>query len=557
MIRIKGLALPPDYTRHDLLAAAAARLGIPLEELDTLEISSRSIDASDKSHVCCSIDLDVTVRIDEKALVWGLKDKKVRLAEPEIYRPVRAVSETRLAERPAVIGCGPAGMFAALILAEAGERPVLYERGMDVDARGESVRKFWETGVLDPESNVQFGAGGAGAFSDGKLKTGLKDARKRKILEEFVAAGAPPDILYDKMPHIGTDVLHTVVKNILAKIRSLGGEIHFGSRLVRILSDSGRMTGAGIETGTGFVTDRGRVTGAGIECRGTYTEIRTDHLILAIGHSARDTFGYLESAGIRLEAKPFAVGVRIEHPQSLIDRIHYGASAGRPGLGASPYKMVVHLPDGRAVYTFCMCPGGFVVAAASEAGRLVTNGMSERKRDRANANSAILVTVTEKDIGSGEPLAGIAFQRKIEEAAYAAGGGAFRAPVQRLGDFMANRRSTEFGSVLPSYMPGTAFARTDSYLPAEIAGALRGGFREMDEWMPGYFYEDALLTGAETRSTSPVRIPRGVSGEAESLRGLYPCGEGAGYSGGILSAAADGMISAEKILAGGQLPGIS
>ncbi len=539
MIRIRGLSLPLIYTRQNLEAAAAARLGIPPEDLDSLEIYSRSVDAADKSRVCYSIDLDVTVRIDEKTLVWGLKDKKVRLAEPEIYRPVRPDTGTHLPERPVVIGCGPAGMFAALILAEAGERPVLYERGKDVDARTESVRKFWETGILDPESNVQFGAGGAGAFSDGKLKTGLKDARKKKILDEFVSAGAPPDIQYDKMPHIGTDVLHVVVRKILAKIRVLGGEIHFGSRLVRILSENGRVTGAGIESALG------------------YTEVRTDHLVLAIGHSARDTFAYLESAGIRLEAKPFAVGVRIEHPQSLIDRIHYGESAGRPGLGASPYKMVVHLPDGRAVYTFCMCPGGFVVAAASEEGRLVTNGMSERKRDRANANSAILVTVTEKDIGSGEALAGFAFQRRIEEAAFAAGGGAFRAPVQRLGDFLADRRTAEFGSVLPSYRPGTAFARTDSYLPPEIAGALRSGFAEMGEWMPGYYYEDALLTGAETRSTSPVRIPRGASGEAESLRGLYPCGEGAGYAGGILSAAADGMISAEKILTGRELPVIS
>jgi len=539
MIRIRGLSLPLIYTRQNLEAAAAARLGIPPEDLDSLEIYSRSVDAADKSRVCYSIDLDVTVRIDEKTLVWGLKDKKVRLAEPEIYRPVRPDTGTHLPERPVVIGCGPAGMFAALILAEAGERPVLYERGKDVDARTESVRKFWETGILDPESNVQFGAGGAGAFSDGKLKTGLKDARKKKILDEFVSAGAPPDIQYDKMPHIGTDVLHVVVRKILAKIRVLGGEIHFGSRLVRILSENGRVTGAGIESALG------------------YTEVRTDHLVLAIGHSARDTFAYLESAGIRLEAKPFAVGVRIEHPQSLIDRIHYGEAAGRPGLGASPYKMVVHLPDGRAVYTFCMCPGGFVVAAASEEGRLVTNGMSERKRDRANANSAILVTVTEKDIGSGEALAGFAFQRRIEEAAFAAGGGAFRAPVQRLGDFLADRRTAEFGSVLPSYRPGTAFARTDSYLPPEIAGALRSGFAEMGEWMPGYYYEDALLTGAETRSTSPVRIPRGASGEAESLRGLYPCGEGAGYAGGILSAAADGMISAEKILTGRELPVIS
>ena len=539
MIRIRGLSLPLIYTRQNLEAAAAARLGIPPEDLDSLEIYSRSVDAADKSRVCYSIDLDVTVRIDEKTLVWGLKDKKVRLAEPEIYRPVRPDTGTHLPERPVVIGCGPAGMFAALILAEAGERPVLYERGKDVDARTESVRKFWETGILDPESNVQFGAGGAGAFSDGKLKTGLKDARKKKILDEFVSAGAPPDIQYDKMPHIGTDVLHVVVRKILAKIRVLGGEIHFGSRLVRILSENGRVTGAGIESALG------------------YTEVRTDHLVLAIGHSARDTFAYLESAGIRLEAKPFAVGVRIEHPQSLIDRIHYGESAGRPGLGTSPYKMVVHLPDGRAVYTFCMCPGGFVVAAASEEGRLVTNGMSERKRDRANANSAILVTVTEKDIGSGEALAGFAFQRRIEEAAFAAGGGAFRAPVQRLGDFLADRRTAEFGSVLPSYRPGTAFARTDSYLPPEIAGALRSGFAEMGEWMPGYYYEDALLTGAETRSTSPVRIPRGASGEAESLRGLYPCGEGAGYAGGILSAAADGMISAEKILTGRELPVIS
>jgi len=438
--------------------------------------------------------------------------------------------EKKLKERPVVVGCGPAGMFAALILAEAGARPILLERGLDVDSRRQKVLKFWHTGILDSQTNVQFGEGGAGAFSDGKLKTGKKDSRKIKVLSELVEAGAPPEIMYLAKPHIGTDLLHQTVKEIREKIKSLGGEVQFNSTVTELLHQDGQMKGVRYEK------------------NGETCELTTNSVVLAIGHSARDTYESLLTNGVYIEQKPFAVGVRIEHPQERIDRIQYGCFAGHPALGAADYRMVVHLPNGRGVYTFCMCPGGSVVAATSEENGLTTNGMSEYARDGRNANTALLVTIEKKDFGSDHPLAGIAFQRRLEAAAYAAGGGGYKAPVQRLDDFLQKRNSSAFGDVLPTYLPGTEFAEVDDYLPDYVTDSLRQAIEDMGLWMPGFAYPDAILTGAETRSSSPVRITRGDSFEAIGIKGLYPCGEGAGYSGGIISAAVDGVLCAERIL---------
>lgn len=527
MIKLAGMSVPIFYNDEYLREKAAERLCIETGRIESLSIYKREIDTSDKEDIHYNMVLHVRISGDEKEIVWEIKDKKITLAAESFYM----VSATKaLKQRPVVVGCGPAGMFAALVLAQAGARPVLLERGLDVEERLKSVQEFWRTGTLDTSCNVQFGAGGAGTFSDGKLKIGKMDARKLKILQEFVEAGAPPEILFDSKPHIGTDRLHGAVKAIIEKIISLGGEVHFGAAVTAIIRRDGQVTGVG------YIEDK------------VYTEIESDHVILAIGHSARDTFSYLHESGIHMEQKPFAVGIRIEHPQSLINQIQYQSFAGDLRLGAADYRMVVHLPNGRGVYTFCMCPGGSVVAAASEAGGLVTNGMSNSKRNGPNANTALLVTVDRKDLQSDDPLAGVIYQRAIETAAFSAGGGNYKAPVQRLGDFLDSRVTSAFGDVTPTYMPGTEFACVDSYLPADIACSLRQGLVEMCDWMPGYLYPDALLTGAETRTTSPVRMIRGASLEAAEIMGLYPCGEGAGYAGGIISAAVDGVLCAEQIL---------
>jgi uncharacterized FAD-dependent dehydrogenase len=527
MIKIADLIIPLTYDLEMLKDIVSKKLCIDHSRIECINIAKRSVDSRNKQDIHFKMTVNVSVSGDENEIIFMNKGKGIS-KETEMFYIVPKKKE--LNERPVVVGCGPAGMFAALILAQAGARPILLERGLDVDSRRQSVLRFWQTGILDTNNNVQFGEGGAGTFSDGKLKTGKKDSRKMKVLSEFVEAGAPSEIMYLDKPHIGTDRLSETVKGIRRKIISLGGDVHFGAIVTEVLHKNGQVTGVG------FVE------------KGKYIELSTENVVLAIGHSARDTFERLLASGVNIEQKPFAMGVRIEHPQEMIDKIQYGDFAGHPALGAADYRMVVHLKNGRGVYTFCMCPGGTVVAAASEKNSLVTNGMSEYVRDGRNANTALLVTIEKKDFGSDHPLAGVMLQRRVESAAFEAGGGGYRAPVQRLEDFLHKRSTTAFGDVLPTYLPGTGFAGVDSYLPDYITESLRQGITEMGLWMPGFAYPDALLTGAETRSSSPVRIKRGESFEAIGIKGLYPCGEGAGYAGGIISAAADGVLCAEKIL---------
>lgn len=526
MISITDLKIPLEYDNKMLADIAAEKLHIMPARIEHIRIAKRTVNVLDRQNIHFKMDLAVYISGDEDEVLKLNRNKNISKGMELLY----TIPKCKLAQRPIVVGCGPAGMFAALVLAEGGARPILLERGLDVDQRRESVLKFWRTGELDTKTNVQFGEGGAGAFSDGKLKVGSMNPRKWKVLSEFVEAGAPPEIMYLGKPHIGTDRLHESVKNIRQKITGLGGEIHFDARVTEIIRKNDKVTGVG------FIES------------GEYSELPANNIVLAIGHSARDTYEKLLESGVFLEQKPFAVGVRIEHPQELINRIQYGSFAGHPALGAADYRMVVHLKNGRGVYTFCMCPGGYVVAAASEENALVTNGMSEYVRDGKNANTALLVTLGRKDLGSDHPLAGIAFQRKIEMAAFAAGGGGYKAPVQRLEDFLKKRTALSIGDVLPTYLPGTGLAAVDSYLPGDIADSLRKGIEEMGEWMSGFYYPDALLTGVETRSASTVRITREDSFEAVGIKGLYPCGEGAGYAGGIVSAAVDGILCAERII---------
>ena len=528
MIRIANLTVPLNYDMELLKNIAARKLRILTSRIKNIAIDKRSVDTVNKQDICFKMTVLIDVAGEETEIVYSIKDKCIRVAPKVPAYPIP--SNIKLPLRPIVVGCGPAGIFAALVLAEAGARPILLERGLDVDRRKHRVSEFWHTGILDTSSNVQFGEGGAGAFSDGKLKIGSKDCRKIKVLQEFIEAGAPPEIMYLEKPHIGTDKLSEAVKGLRKKMISHGGEVHFGATVTDILRKDGKVSGIG------FIEE------------GQYKELPCHHVVLAIGHSARDTFARLLSDGIQIEQKPFSIGVRIEHPQYLIDQIKYGDYAGHLALGAADYKMVVHLKSGRNVYTFCMCPGGKVVAATSEENCLLTNGMSEYARDGRNANTALLVTVGKENLKSAHPLAGVDYQRGIEEAAFAAGGGGYYAPVQRLEDFLNRRGTHSFGEVKPTYMPGTRFAPVDSYLPEYIADSLRQAVKEMDDWMPGFYYPDAILTGAETRSSSPVRMIRGDSLEAVGVKGLYPCGEGAGYAGGIISAAVDGIKCAERIL---------
>lgn len=527
MIKISGLDVPISYSQSSLIELAAKKLKINISDIEDLRISKRVTNNRDKENVHFNMDVVVILNIDEETVVPLKYSDNVSKEMNFVYMIPK---HKPLNKRPVIVGFGPAGMFAALLLAEAGVRPIVLERGLDVDSRKNKVNEFWKSGRLDLNTNVQFGEGGAGTFSDGKLKIGAKDFRKMKVLREYISAGAPEEIIYLDKPHIGTDNLSYIVKNIRQKIVSLGGEVIFGAVVTKILSSNGKTNGVG------FIKD------------GVYKIIETENVVLSIGHSARDTYKALLNDGVRIEQRPIAVGLRIEHPQELIDRIQYGKFAGNKALGAASYKLVVHLKNGRGVYSFCMCPGGQVVASASEVNSIVTNGMSEFARGGKNANSALLVTVNNKDYKSDDPLAGVEFQRKVEQAAFIAGGGNYKAPAARLCDFIHKRKTVSFGSVLPTYLPGTEFASPDDYLPSFVADSIRASIKEMDDWMPGYNYPDAVLTGVETRSSSPVRIPRGDKLNAYGIEGLYPCGEGAGYSGGIISSAVDGVRCAEMIL---------
>ncbi len=530
MLRLTELKLPLEHDNDALRPALCRRLGIADTELIAFSIFRRSYDARKKSAITLIYTLDFEVG-DEVALLDRLAgDRNVGPTPDSRYRFV-AQAPTDLKSRPLVIGTGPCGLLAGLILAQMGFRPIILERGKAVRERTRDTWGLWRKHKLNTESNVQFGEGGAGTFSDGKLYSQIKDPQHhgRKVLEEFVKAGAPEEILYVSKPHIGTFRLVKMVESIRATITGLGGEVRFGSKVEHIDIVDGRVRGVELAGGE---------------------RIAADHVVLAVGHSARDTFQMLHEQGVYIEAKPFSIGFRVEHPQALIDRARFGHNAGNEILGAADYKLVHHCQNGRAAYSFCMCPGGQVVAATSEEGRVVTNGMSQYSRAERNANAALVVEVKPEDFPGDyrrNPLAGIDFQRQWESAAFVAGGGTYAAPAQRIGDFLAGRPSTRLGTVDPSYQPGVHMTDLSSCVPPYVIEALREAIPAFDKQIRGFAMADAVLTGVETRTSSPIRIKRGNDYQSINTRGLYPAGEGAGYAGGILSAGVDGIKVAEAV----------
>jgi uncharacterized FAD-dependent dehydrogenase len=531
MLRLTQIKLPLDHTLEAIENAALDRLGINKQELVSCAIFRRAHDARKKSSIHLIYTLDVEVKDENAMLKKFAKDPDVKPTPDMTYRLI-AQSPATLRSRPVVVGAGPCGLFAALILAEMGFKPIIIERGKVVRERTKDTWGFWRKAILKTESNVQFGEGGAGTFSDGKLYSQIKDPRYlgRKVLTEFVEAEAPEEILTEAHPHIGTFRLVKMVENIRRKIESLGGEYRFESRVTDIDIEINK---SGVRHITGVVLENGE-------------RIAADHVVLAVGHSARDIFQVLVNRGVYIEAKPFSVGFRIEHPQSLIDTARFGEFAGNEILGAADYKLVHHASNGRDVYSFCMCPGGTVVAATSEKNRVVTNGMSQYSRAERNANAGIVVGITPDDY-PGDPLAGIEFQRELESAAFVAGGSSYNAPAQLVGDFLAQRASTTLGDVIPSYKPGVTPTDLAAVMPKFVIDAIREAIPVFGKRIHGYDMNDAVLTGVETRTSSPIRIKRDETFQSLNTKGLFPAGEGAGYAGGILSAGVDGIKIAEAV----------
>ena len=523
MIRLSDISLPPEHSAHQLPFEAARMLRVPNSKIRGVRIVRRSVDARKKPNVRIIYTIDVTVDGSEKKILKQSGCKRASIAPATRYKPPKSACSPE--KRPVVVGFGPGGMFAALILALAGWKPLVLERGENAASRHEKVEKFFQTGELDTKSNVQFGEGGAGTFSDGKLNTGVNNPRIGWILEQFVAAGAREDILYDAKPHVGTDVLLTVVQNLRKRIISLGGEVRFNTQVTGLCTENGRLIGLKIADGTVIPCDRA---------------------VLAIGHSARDTFAALHGNGVYFEPKAFSVGVRIEHLQTEIDRALYGKAAGHPMLPPAEYNLS-RRADGRACYSFCMCPGGVVVAAQSEENTVVTNGMSYHARDGKNANAALAVSVDPKDYDDGTPFGGVALQRRIEHAAYTQTG-SYRAPCQKVGDFLNGKPTRKLGAVKPSYPIGVELGEAAACLPDFAQTMLRDSLPYFGRKIRGYDTADALLTGPETRTSSPVRMTRGEDLFGLGCSGIIPCGEGAGYAGGIMSAAVDGIRAAFRIM---------